>query len=84
MIQQRVIAGLGAIKAKIRREGHFTTKAGIVRRRLGRPGADPEQITRARHELARGLGIGRVARMTGLETGTVHKLMQEMAARSQS
>ena len=66
MIRQRVNAGLGAIKARIKRDGHFTTKAGIVRRRLGRPGADPAQIARAQVELAKGLGIGRVARMTGL------------------
>ena len=84
MIRQRVNAGLTAIKTKIKRDGHFTTKAGIVRRRLGRPGAEPKQIARARHELAKGLGIGRVARMTGLGTGTVHKLKREMAGQSQS
>jgi DNA invertase Pin-like site-specific DNA recombinase len=80
MIRQRVNAGLSAIKAKIRRDGHFTTKAGIVRRRLGRPGADPKQIDRARHELAKGLGIGKVARLTGLGTGTVHKIKRQIAA----
>lgn len=48
MIRQRVNAGLSAIKARIRRDGRFTTKAGIVRRRLGRPGAEPTQIARAR------------------------------------
>jgi DNA invertase Pin-like site-specific DNA recombinase len=46
MIQQRVNAGLSAIKAKIKRDGHFTTKGGIVRRRLGRPGDEPTQIAR--------------------------------------
>ena len=35
MIRQRVNAGLSAIKAKIKRDGHFTTKAGIVRRCVG-------------------------------------------------
>jgi len=79
MIRQRVNAGLTVIKAKIKRDGHFTTRAGIVRRRLGRPGAEPKQIARARQELAKGLGIGRVARMTGLGTGTVHKLKREIA-----
>jgi len=79
MIRQRVNAGLTVIKAKIKRDGHFTTRAGIVRRRLGRPGAEPKQIARARQELANGLGIGRVARITGLGTGTVHKLKREMA-----
>src|SRR5262249_6439758 len=84
MIRQRVNAGLSAIKAKIKRDGHFTTKAGIVRRRLGRPGAEPKQIARPRQELARGVGIGKVARMTALGTGTVHKLKREMAVRTQS
>ena len=79
MIRQRVNAGLGAIKAKIKRDGLFTTKAGVVRRRLGRPGADPAQIARAQLELAKGVGIGKVARLTGLGTGTVHKLKREMA-----
>jgi len=79
MIRQRVNAGLGAIKAKIKRDGLFTTKAGVVRRRLGRPGADPAQIARAQVELAKGVGIGKVARLTGLGTGTVHKLKREMA-----
>jgi DNA invertase Pin-like site-specific DNA recombinase len=80
MIQQRVNTGLNAIKAKIKRDGHFTTKAGIVRRRLGRSGAEPSQMARARQELAKGVGIGKVARLTGLGTGTVHKLKREMAA----
>jgi len=64
-----------------RPDRYFTTKAGIVRRRLGRPGAEPKQIARARQELAKGVGIGKVARLTGLGTGTVHKLKREMTAR---
>jgi DNA invertase Pin-like site-specific DNA recombinase len=80
MIRQRVNAGLSVIKTKIKREGRFTSKAGIVRSRLGRPGAEPEKIARARLELAKGIGIGRVARLTGLGTGTVHKLKRAMAA----
>jgi DNA invertase Pin-like site-specific DNA recombinase len=80
MIRQRVNAGLSVIKAKIRREGRFTSKAGIVRYRLGRPGAEPEKIAHARAELAKSVGIGKVARLTGLGTGTVHKLKRTMAA----
>jgi hypothetical protein len=30
MIRQRVNAGLSAIKAKIKRDGHFTTKGGTA------------------------------------------------------
>ena len=52
-----------------------------MRRCLGR---QPKRIARARPELARSLGIGKAVRMTGLGTGTVHKLKREMAARLQS
>jgi DNA invertase Pin-like site-specific DNA recombinase len=80
IIRQRVNSGLSVIKTKIKREGRFTSKAGIVRSRLGRPGTEPEKIARARLELAKGIGIGKVARLTGLGNGTVHKLKREMAA----
>jgi hypothetical protein len=42
------------------------------------PGARPEQIEAARNHLAAGVGIGRAARLTGLGTGTVHKLARDM------
>ena len=79
MIRQRVRAGLGIIEEKIARDGKFVSKAGKVRRRLGRPGAEPHKIDMARHELAKGTGIGKTAKLTGLGTGTVHKLKREMA-----
>ena len=50
-------------------------------KRLGRPGAEPEKPSRARRELAKGIGVGKVARIVGLGTGTVHRLKCEMAAR---
>ena len=62
MIRQRVRAGLSVIKEKIARDGKFVSKAGKVRRRLGRPGAEADKIELARRELARGIGIGKVAR----------------------
>jgi hypothetical protein len=77
MIRQRVRTGLKTIKAAIERDGKFTSKAGVVHRRLGRPGAEPEQMECAPLELAKGLGIGQAARLTGLGTGTVHKLKQD-------
>jgi hypothetical protein len=67
MIRQRVRAGLSVIKEKIARDGKFVSKAGKVRRKLGRPGAEPDKIELARRELAKGLGIGKVAREVGLE-----------------
>jgi hypothetical protein len=43
-VRHELAKGLGigrvarmTIKTKIKRDGHFTTKSGIVRRRLGRP-----------------------------------------------
>ncbi len=41
MIRQRVRAGLSVIKVKLERDGKFVSKAGKVRRRLGRSGAEP-------------------------------------------
>jgi DNA invertase Pin-like site-specific DNA recombinase len=78
MIRQRVHAGLAHAKDKIARDGRFVSKAGKVRTRLGRPGALPDQIDAARAELAKGTGIGKTARLTGLGTGTVHKLAREI------
>jgi DNA invertase Pin-like site-specific DNA recombinase len=43
MIHQRVRAGLNVIKDKLARDGKFVSKAGKVRRRLGRPGAEPNK-----------------------------------------
>src|SRR5215831_17288955 len=43
MIRQRVRAGLNVIKAKIERDGKFVSKAGKVRKRLGRPGAEADK-----------------------------------------
>src|SRR5262245_51629486 len=79
MIRQRVRAGLSVVKAKIERDGQFTSKAGKVRRRLGRPGAEAHKIEQAHRELSKGLGIGKTARLTGLGVGTVHKLKRAMS-----
>jgi DNA invertase Pin-like site-specific DNA recombinase len=78
MIRQRVKAGLAPIKAKIARGENFTTKAGIVRSRLGRPGAAPANVEEAKRRLRAGDGILRVARDLGLGTGTVHRLKHEL------
>ena len=78
MIRQRVNAGLNVIKDKLSRDGKFESKRGIVRTKLGRPGAEPDKIERARLELAKGIGIGKVARAVGLGVGTVHRLKREI------
>jgi DNA invertase Pin-like site-specific DNA recombinase len=78
MIVARVNAGLARAKSAIARDGRFTSKAGKVRTRLGRPGALPAQIEAARSHLAAGTGIGKTARLTKLGVGTVHQLAREM------
>ena len=59
---------------------HFTTKAVLCAGALVDQVRRPTQIERARQELAKGVGLGKVAHLTGLGTGTVHKLKREMAA----
>ena len=58
----------------------FVSKAGKVRKRLGRPGAESDKLDRAREELAKGTGIIKTAKLTGLGTGTVHKPKRVMGA----
>jgi DNA invertase Pin-like site-specific DNA recombinase len=78
MMRTRVNAGLKRSKDEIKRTGHFVTKHDEVRKRLGRPSADPDKLRKARAELAKGIGINRVAKMVGLGVGTVQKLKNEM------
>jgi DNA invertase Pin-like site-specific DNA recombinase len=81
MIVSRVNAGLSVIKAKIKANGKFISKAGKVRTRLGRPGAKAEQMDAARVHLSAGRGIRWTAGATKLGVGTVHRLKREMAGR---
>ena len=78
MIVARVNAGLARAKDKLAKDGKFTSRAGKLRTRLGRPGASPQQMQAARAHLAAGMAIGKTAKATGLGTGTVHKLAREM------
>jgi DNA invertase Pin-like site-specific DNA recombinase len=79
IIRQRVHAGLAVIKEKLARNGMFESKAGVVRTRLGRPGAKPEAIEKARKHLAAGTGIRKTAALARLGVGTVHRLKRELA-----
>jgi DNA invertase Pin-like site-specific DNA recombinase len=65
MIRSRIMAGLKRAVAN-----------GAT---LGRPLADPEALGEARKLLAKGVGIGKTAKLVGLGVGTVHKLKREMA-----
>jgi DNA invertase Pin-like site-specific DNA recombinase len=79
MIVARVNAGLARARDAIARDGHFTSKAGKVRKRLGRPNADPKKLEAARRELARGTGVLKTAKLVGLGTGTVQRLKHAVA-----
>src|SRR5262245_51147103 len=48
MIVARVNGGLDRAKSAIARDGRFVSRAGRMRTRLGRPGAEPEKIEAAR------------------------------------
>ena len=76
----RIKLKLDAKKDEIRRTGKFTSKAGIVRTKLGRPGAEVEKLAEAKTLLTQGLGIRKVAKQLGLGVGTVHNLKKEMTA----
>lgn len=80
MMRQRVNAGLSAIKGTIKRDGHCTTKAGIARRRLGRPGASPSRSHAPGTNLRAVSASDKVARITG----PVHKLKRELVVRSRT
>lgn len=80
MIRQRINAGLKTVKAAIATKGSFTARSsGVVRKRLGRPGADPEKLKAGTKLLAQGVGILATAKQVGLGTGTVQRLKQAAA-----
>ena len=78
MIRQRVRAGLKVVRDKLARDGKFETRRGVVRTKLGRPGAEPAKVEAAREELTKGTGIIKTAKLTGLGVGTVHRLKREI------
>jgi DNA invertase Pin-like site-specific DNA recombinase len=80
MIHARVLAGIERVRGEIQRNGKFTSKAGQVRKRLGRPNADPKRVEIARQALANGTGVLKAAKLAGLGTGTVQRLKRTMAA----
>ena len=78
MIKTRVRAGMQTVKETLARDGKFVSrKTGIVRRNLGRPGAEKEKLEAARAELARGTGIIKTAKLIGLGVRTVHRLKRD-------
>src|SRR5215475_5000892 len=79
MIRERVKAGMAGIKDKLARDGKFTARgSGKVRTRLGRPAPEAKKLEAARQELAKGTGIIKTAKLTGLGVGTVHRLKREI------
>jgi hypothetical protein len=84
--QRRVGALRGSIRLArardtIARDGHFISKAGKKRKRLGRPNADPKKVQAACRELANGTGVLKTAKLVGLGTGTVQRLKREISSR---
>ena len=78
MIVARVTAGLARARDAVARNGHFTSKAGKLRKRLGRPNA-AKKLEAARRELAKGIGVLKTAKLVGLGTGTLQRLKHAVA-----
>lgn len=76
----RIKLQLAAKKDEIARDGKFISKAGIVRTRLGRPGANAEKLETAKELLSQGMGIRKVAKQVGLGNSTVANLKNSMSA----
>jgi len=70
MIRQRVRAGITRAKA-------HGTKTG---RPFGRPKINGAVAKQAQQQLAKGIGIIKVAKALGLGTGTVQRIKAELAA----
>jgi DNA invertase Pin-like site-specific DNA recombinase len=89
MIVSRVKAGVSRVKEELAAKGSFVArKSGIMRSRLGRPMVEEstkrpekaEAAKAARAMLAEGTGILKVAKATGLGTGTVARIAKEQRA----
>jgi DNA invertase Pin-like site-specific DNA recombinase len=78
MIRQRVRAGLSVIKAKIERDGKFVSKAGEGAKKAGPAGSRGRQARFGTAGAGQRNGICKTAKLTGLGTGTVHKLWRQM------
>ena len=63
-------------ESRLRRHGDTITEQ-RERLRILLERAEPGKIERARRELAKGIGIGKVARIVGLGLGTVHRLKRD-------
>jgi DNA invertase Pin-like site-specific DNA recombinase len=70
-IRKRITAGLKTVKAAIATKGSFVARnSGIVRKRLGRPSADPKKVEAARRYLAQGMGV---LKTDGLRAGFLNQ-----------
>jgi len=80
MIQQRVRAGLKVVRDKLARDGKFETRRGVIRTKLGRPGAERRWRFSGSAPGRPSIGIGKIAQELGLGAGTVHRIKRQMLA----
>jgi DNA invertase Pin-like site-specific DNA recombinase len=74
-IRERVKAGMGSgPRRACQKSKYIARRSGIVRRSLGRPGAEPEKLEKVKELLPQGVGILKTAKTVRLGTGTVQKL----------
>ena len=82
LIKERVKSGLARVKATIDKDGHFITKSGKVRKKLGcKTGYRPsDKHTKKVLELAKdGLSYRLIGRTLGLSKNTVMQIVQRAA-----
>ena len=73
-IRERVKVGTGRTRAELAKNGKYIARSsGSVRRSLGRPGAEPEKLLKAK---ALGVSILKTAKRVGFSTGTGQKLKE--------
>jgi len=81
LVRERVKSGMSAAQAKIARDGHFITRAGVKRASVGRPAGRSASTDRKAAKVhafrAEGLSIRKIARAVGMSAQTVQTILKE-------
>ena len=79
LLRERINSGMARVRATIERDGHFTSRSGVVRSKLGRPvGKRPsvKHADKVRELKAQGLSYRLIGRNLGLSKNTVMALVR--------
>ena len=79
LLRERINSGMARVRATIERDGHFTSRSGVVRSKLSRPvGKRPsvKHADKVRELKAQGLSYRLIGRNLGLSKNTVMALVR--------